>query len=260
MTTNKVNVGEISLLQGEALDDPVKERAVRKERLAAAFRIFGRFGFNPGIAGHISVRDPEWADRFWVNRFGQNFCHIRSSDLVLVDQEGNIVQGEGPVNSAAFAIHAAIHEMHPDIVAAAHAHSTYGKAWSTLGELLAPLTQDDCAFYEAHAIYPTYSGVVIDPREGKEIASLLTGRKAVILQNHGLLTVGRSIDEAAWWFIAMEESCKVQLLARSAGKPIELGNEVARLTASQVGSSQEGWTQFQPLFEWIKRLEPDLSE
>src|SRR5256712_5725851 len=110
-----------------------EERLHRKRRLAAAFRLFARCGFDEGVAGHITARDPERLDHFWVNPFGMSFSHISVSDLVLVNSRGEVVEGEGGVNTAAFAIHSALHEARPDIVAAAHSHSLYGKAWSSLG-------------------------------------------------------------------------------------------------------------------------------
>ena len=113
-------------------------------------------------------------------------------------------------------------------MAAAHAHSIYGKSWSTLGRLLDPLTQDACAFYEDHALFDDYTGVVLDLEEGKRIAHALGDDKAVILRNHGLLTVGHSVDEAAWWFITMERSCQAQLLAEAAGTPVLIDEDSAR--------------------------------
>ena len=132
------------------------------------------------------------------------------------------------MNTAAFAIHSTLHEARPDVIAAAHSHSLYGKAWSSLGRLLDPLTQDACAFYEDHALFDDYTGVVVDPEEGKRIAHALGDTKAVILRNHGLLTVGHSVDEAVWWFVTMERSCQAQLLAEAAGTPIPIGAEMAR--------------------------------
>src|SRR5690348_602918 len=129
-------------------EDPAQERRHRKERLAASFRLFARFGFDEGVAGHITVRDPEYPDRFWVNPFGVHFGHIRVSDLVLVDENGEVLEGKYPVNTAAFAIHSRVHAARPDVIAAAHSHSLYGKTWSSLGRLLDPITQDACAFYE----------------------------------------------------------------------------------------------------------------
>jgi ribulose-5-phosphate 4-epimerase/fuculose-1-phosphate aldolase len=237
-----------------------EERTYRRQRLAAAFRLFGRFGFDEGVAGHITARDPEKLDHFWVNPFGMNFKHIRVSDLILVNDEGNVVEGERGVNAAAFAIHSQVHAARPDVVAAAHAHSIYGKSWSALGKLLDPLTQDACAFYQDHALFDDYTGVVLDPEEGKRIAHALGEKKAAILRNHGNLTVGHSVDEAAWWFITMERTCQAQLLAEAAGKPVLIEEENAKLTASQVGGHVAGWFSFQPLFDKISREQPDLFE
>ena len=144
---------------------------------------------------------------------------ISVSDLILVNHEGEVVEGDWPVNRAAFCIHAAIHQARPDVTAAAHCHSLHGKAWSSLGRLLDPLTQDACAFYEDHALFDDYTGVVLDVEEGRRIATALGSNKAAVLRNHGLLTVGGSADAAAWFFIAMDRSCHAQLLAEAAGTP-----------------------------------------
>ena len=125
-----------------------------------------------------------------------------------------MVEGDRPVNVAAFAIHSQVHAARPDVMAAAHAHSVYGKSWSSLGRTLDPITQDVCAFYEDHAVFDDYTGVVVDVEEGKRIAHALGDNKAAILRNHGLMTVGHSVDEAAWWFITMERSCQAQLHGR----------------------------------------------
>ncbi|MFN5602805.1 MAG: class II aldolase/adducin family protein, partial [Acidimicrobiaceae bacterium] len=110
-----------------------EERLHRKQRLAGALRIFGRFGFGEGVAGHITVRDPEFPDHFWVNPLGLSFRHMRVSDLILVNHHGEVVYGKHSVNRAAYVLHAAVHTARPDVIAAAHAHSVYGKAFSSLG-------------------------------------------------------------------------------------------------------------------------------
>ncbi|MDR3703631.1 MAG: class II aldolase/adducin family protein [Candidatus Sulfopaludibacter sp.] len=237
-----------------------EERRHRKVRLAAAFRLFGRFGFSEGVAGHITVRDPERADWFWVNPFGMHFSQIRTSDLILVNEQGEVIEGDHHVNTSAFAIHSRVHAARPDTVAAAHAHSIYGKTWSSLGRLLDPITQDACAFYQDHGLFDDYTGVVYETAEGDRIARALGKGKAVILRNHGLLTVGSSVDEAAWWFITMERSCQAQLLAEAAGKPVLISHENALTTRDQVAGGFNGWFQFQPLWGLISREEPDLFD
>lgn len=250
--------GEMGVPDAQA--DLGAERLHRKQRLAAALRIFGKFGFDEGVAGHITVRDPQNTDHFWVNPMGRSFKQMRVSDLLKVDHEGNVVEGEGLLNGAAFTIHSRIHAQRPDVVAAAHSHSVYGKAFSSLGRKLEPLTQDACAFYDDHAVFEDYTGVVLDLSEGDRIAGALGQNKAAILQNHGLITVGESVDEACWWFVTMERSCQAQLLAEAAGTPKPIPHDMAVHTAEQVGSTLAGWFSFQPLYDVIVAEQPELLE
>jgi ribulose-5-phosphate 4-epimerase/fuculose-1-phosphate aldolase len=236
------------------------ERLHRKRVLAASFRLFSRFGFDEGVAGHITARDPERRDHFWVNPFGMHFGQIRASDLILVNHHGQVVEGQHSVNGAAFAIHSQIHAARPDVVAAAHAHSMYGKSWATLGRLLDPITQDACAFYEDHGLFSDFTGVVYETSEGERIAKALGPHKAAILRNHGLITVGETVEEATWWFITMDRSCQAQLLAEAAGVPVKIDHSQAIATKQQVGNHLAGWIQFQPLLARILRDEPDLLD
>ena len=242
-----------------------EERLHRKQRLAAGFRLFSKFGFDEGVAGHITARDPECTDTFWVNPFGVHFSQVNVSNLIRCDHDGNVVEGAHPVNTAAFVIHSRVHGARPDVVGAAHSHSTYGRALSTLGCALAPLTQDACAFYGDHAVYDDFGGVVVDLDEGARIAQALGSHKAAILANHGLITVGRTVDEAVWWFITMERSCQVQLIAEAAAArtgtvPRAIGDASARQSFGIVGTPFAGWFQFQPLYARIVKEQPDLLD
>lgn len=241
----------------------VDERLHRKQRLAGAFRLFSKFGFDEGIAGHITARDPEFPDTFWVNPFGVHFSQITVSNLIRVDHHGQVIEGNHPVNAAAFAIHSQIHKYRPDVIAAAHTHSPNGRAWSTLGRPLDMLTQDSCAFYNDHAVYQDFGGVVIEIDEGVKVAKALGNQKAAILQNHGLLTVGDTVDAAAWWYISMERCCQVQILAESASKassPIQIKQAAAEQAYSIVGSAYAGWFSFQPLYARILKEQPDFLD
>jgi ribulose-5-phosphate 4-epimerase/fuculose-1-phosphate aldolase len=245
--------------QPPVFDSIEQERLHLKQRLAAAFRLFSRFGFDEGVAGHITARDPEHQNYFWVNPFGVHFSQICVSNLSLVSDTGEVIEGQS-CNGAAFAIHSRIHAARSDVVAAAHAHSVFGKSWSSLGRLLDPLTQDACAFYKAHSLYHEYNGVVYDTDEGDRIARALGGNKAVIMLNHGQLTVGQTVDEAAWWYITMERSCQAQLLAEAAGTPRLIDDTNALLTREQVGTPAFAWAAFQPLYQRIVREQPDLLD
>ncbi|MEU7023155.1 class II aldolase/adducin family protein [Streptomyces sp. NPDC046203] len=235
-----------------------EERIHRRQRLAAALRVFGRFGYEEGVSGHLTARDPEHADCYWVNPFGAPFADLTASDLILVDGDGRVVHGAHHVNQAAFTLHAEVHRARPDVVAVAHLHSPHGRALAALGQLLDPLTQEACAFYQDHALYDAYSGVTVDPAEGRRIASALGTLKALVLRNHGLLTVGSTVDAAAWWFIALERCAGIQLAARAAGRPVLIDHRDAVATREQIGSDLVAWINYQPLWRRISRTEPEL--
>jgi len=241
-----------------------EERLHIKQRLAAAFRIFSNLGFDEGVAGHITCRDPEHKDTFWVNGFGVHFSQIKVSNLIRVDHEGNIVEGNCPLNTAAFTIHSKVHQMRPDANAAAHTHSPHGRAFSVLGRKLDTITQDSCAFYNDHDVYDDFGGIVIESDEGTRVGTALGQNKGLILQNHGLLTVGQTVDAAAWWYIAMDRCCQVQLMAEAAAQsPSEvkrISDEAATQASAILGNEFAGWFQFQPLYAKILKEEPDFLD
>ena len=244
-------------------DNVQDERLHRKQRLAATFRLFSKFGFDEGVAGHVTARDPEFTDSFWVNPFGVHFSQVKVSNLIRVDYHSNVVEGNLPVNCAAFAIHSSVHSARPDAVAAAHTHAIHGRSWSAFGRKLDPITLDVCAFYNDHSVYSDFNGVAVELEEGARIAKALGDNKAVILQNHGLLTVGDSVDAAAWWYIAFERSCQVQLMTEAAanGRPlVHVSPASAEQTYALNGSPFAGWFQFQPLYARILKEQPDFLD
>lgn len=243
-----------------SFDNVEDERQFRKQRLAAAFRLFAKFGYDEGTAGHITARDPEFPDRFWVNPFGLDFSMIKASDLLCVDHTGEIVVGDRPLNAAAFAIHSQVHAARPEAVAAAHSHSMHGKALAAMHETIWPITQDACAFYNDCALLDDFTGVVLDIEEGKRIAATLGDKKAIILANHGPLTVGTSIESAVWWFITLDRSAQAQLITMAAGGPKRIDDDNAAVTYNQIGNELAGWFQAQPMFDRIVREQPDLLD
>ncbi|KAI8652192.1 Aldolase-II domain-containing protein [Fusarium keratoplasticum] len=234
-----------------------EERTHILEHMASAFRIFARKGFAEGMAGHISVRDPENPHTFWTNPLGRPWPLMLASDMVLVDYDGKAVGGNmsRPSNAAGFLIHSALHKARPDVNAACHAHTVYGKAWSTFGRPLEMINQDACVFYDkAQAVYEDFGGVVFDEDEGKRLAEALGPEgKVMTLTNHGLLTVGQTVDEAAYLFTLMEKSCQIQLLAEAAaanGIPKRIiDDDVAAYTFKMTSSAESLYCEFQPDFE-----------
>jgi ribulose-5-phosphate 4-epimerase/fuculose-1-phosphate aldolase len=234
-------------------------RLHRKQRLAAAVRIFARLGFDEGTAGHLSARDPERPDHFWINPLAVPFAHVRVRDLVLVDPHGAVVEGDGRVSRAGYFIHSTIYDARADIDSVVHAHSIYGKAWSAFARLLDPINQEACIFYGRHCVYADFHGAVKDDSEGRGIAAALgPTNTAAILRNHGLLTVGASVDEAAYRFVIMDRSCQVQLLAEAAGTPCLVDHDIAIELAAE-DAAYCTWC-FEPLWTEMVRAQPDLLD
>lgn len=237
-----------------------EEGGHRKRCLAAAFRIFADFGFSQDPPGHITARDCEHPELLWVNPFLMHSSLIRAPYLISVDARGHPIEADGPINTAAATIQAAVHEARADVVAAAHAHSVYGKAWSSMDRLLDSITQYACRFYGDPTLFNSYTGVVLEAEEGKRLAHALAGYKALILRNHGLLTVDGSVHEVAWWFVTMEGSCQAQLAAEAVGTPIRMEHDVARATQRVVESRQAGCFAIQSLYGPVVRSQPDLLD
>ncbi len=236
-------------------------RQHRKERLVAACRAFAQQGFDYGFAGHLTVRDPEHPELYWTNPMCVHFSQVKVSNLILVDHDGRVREGDYAVNRAGFVLHAAVHEAHPEILAMCHAHTVYGTAFASLGKPLEPITQDACAFYEDHVVIGEEAGqVAVEVKGGNRVANAFKGVKAAIHQNHGLLTASRhSIDSAAFWFIALERCCQQQLMIDATGiKPRLVSPERARYSREHVGSDYIGWLHFQTIYDQIAQTQPDL--
>lgn len=170
-----------------------------------------------------------------LSSIAHHFGLMKVSDLILLNHNGEAIGGNTrkPANAAGFQIHSHSHHAHPHVNAACHAHSINGRAWASFGKRLDMLHQDVCNFYgDAHQVYQDFGGVVLDPKEGERLATTLGPRgKGLILQNHGLLTVGKTVDEAAYLFYLLEACCEVQLKVEAAGlEKILVKEEAARYT------------------------------
>ncbi len=232
------------------------------------FRLLARLGLTTGVAGHISARDPQHPDRFWVNPLATPFSAMRVRDLVLVDAEGGVVNGDQVVNAAAFAIHSRIHAANPGVVSACHSHAPWGRPWSATGRLIEPTSQDACAFFGAQAIVTGFSGVVLGLDVGDRIGDAFAtpslapaGITVAVHANHGHITVGESVDAAVFRFVLFEQMCQSQMRLEATGRPyLVLDDETAGATAEQVGSEYAAWLGFQSAYAEIVSGEPDVLD
>lgn len=244
-------------------DTVEEERTYRKQHLVAACRAFDLHGFDYGFAGHLTIRDPERPELYWTNPMCVHFSQVKMSNLILADHQGNVVEGDYAINRAGFVLHAAVHEEYPDVMAMCHAHTLYGTAWCAMGRPLDMISQDAAAFYNCHAVIGASAGAVaVEEKSGWSVAKEMGRNRGVLHQNHGLLTCSRhSIDDAAFWFIALERACQQQLLVEASGiKPKLLSDKTAQYSRDHVGNDFIGWLHFQTLYDQIAKTQPDMFD
>ena len=243
---------------------PAAERLHRRQRLAAAFRLFSRHGFETGLAGHFTARDPVRTDHFWVNPLGMSFGDIRASDLLLVNPQGEVVEGDGLVNLSGVPYHDLMQQARPGIVGIAHAHSFHAKIWSAFGRTLDPITADAALLHADQVVFEPLRPAGRSVEEARQVVAAqavaaLGERNILIWQNHGLWTVGSTVEAAAWRFIAFENAARGQLLAESVGQPIVPQTPPLQPEA-RPRAEVSAWLNFLPLWDRIVREEPDLLQ
>jgi ribulose-5-phosphate 4-epimerase/fuculose-1-phosphate aldolase len=196
-----------------AIDRNTPECQELKKKLVAGFHMVARRRMDDGIAGHISCRVPGTHDQFWVNPLGLFFEEVQVEDLFVVDIAGNLLEGNRPYNIAAFQIHATLHKQRHDIVAICHTHPPKGTAFSALGRDLRMIDQTACSFYDDHVRVAEYDGLVFTPEQAAGLAKAVGNKRVAVLQNHGLLTLGVSIEQAVIDMLDLERTCELHLSA-----------------------------------------------
>lgn len=221
-------------------------RAQRLRHTALGYRILASYGWGDDGAGHITARDPERTDHFWVLRTGIAFGDATVADLVLVGPSGEAVAGHPSLhyNTAAHHIHHPIHMARPDIASACHTHTGYGTPLAARCEPLRMMSQEACAFHGNNSVYEGDDLDVRDTDGGKRIAAALGDNTLVLLANHGMLTVGESVASAVGFFYLAERAAEVQVKVPE-GRVVS--DEAAAATAARVGSEDAGRLVFQNL-------------
>ncbi len=237
-----------------------QERSIRVE-LAAAYRLADFFGWCELIYGHLTSHVPGPEPHFLINPYGLNYDEVTASNLIKIDINGKVVEPSPyPVNEAGFVIHSAIHMMSKEnnrVVM--HTHTRAGMAVAALQEGLLPISMGATAFYEDIA-YHDYEGPSLYLEERERLQQSLGEKKALILRNHGLLTVGSSVAEAFIRLYRLESACQVQLDAGAAGTLKVLDGDLARKSGQDVKRFMEqeddfGQLEFNALMRKIDKLD-----
>jgi ribulose-5-phosphate 4-epimerase/fuculose-1-phosphate aldolase len=240
------------------------ERLARID-LAACYRLAARFGLNEGIDNHLTLLVPGRADQFLLAPFGLLWSEVKASDLLLLDFEGRLHGGQGPVEDTARFIHAPVHRLAPQARCVLHTHMPFATALSMLeNPRLEMAGQTAVGFYGDVSYDADYNGLAFDVTEGERLARALGERSVLVMRNHGVLVVGQSAAEAFERLYFFERACQAQVLALSTGRPLRLLSEaVVRATREQfrtgtsVGDQDRAELHFAALKRLLDRTEPD---
>src|SRR6266849_3047311 len=209
--------------------------------LAAAYRLVALYGWDDLIFTHISARVPEAEHHFLLNPYGMMFDEVTASSLVKIDLSGNKVMDSSYfINPAGFTIHSAVHDARADALCVMHLHTDYGIAVSAQKDGLLPLSQQ-AMFALGSLAYHDYEGLALDEEEKPRLVADLGDKHYMILRNHGLLTVGRTVAEAFLGMFLLERACKIQILAQSGGGELgNIPNDIIDRVASQMSAVTVG--------------------
>ena len=209
--------------------------------LAACYRIIAMHGWDDLVFTHISAHVPGPDKHFLINPYGMLFEEITATSLVKVDLAGEkVVDSPHPVNPAGFVIHSAIHEARPDVGCVLHTHTKAGVAVSAQAAGLLPLSQISLFPYAALG-YHDYEGIALNDEEKPRLVADLADNNALILRNHGLLTVGETIADAFLMMYALETACQTQIMAQAGGNElVQVPAQIVAGIKSQVEQVTKG--------------------
>jgi ribulose-5-phosphate 4-epimerase/fuculose-1-phosphate aldolase len=221
------------------------ERDQRRRDVAAGYRILASYGWGDDGSGHISARDPEHIDSFWLLRHGVAFAAAEPDDLVLVGPDGSARDGIA-VNWAAYCIHHPIHDARPDVVGVVHTHTGYGTPFAARCVPLLAMSQEACAFHDDQALFDGDALNIVDLDAGGQLAAALGPNRLVVLANHGLLTVGATVGQAVGFFVLAERAAEVQV--KSPGGRV-IDDAAAQRVYASIGAPANG----DDVFAWLQR-------
>ncbi|MCW1384079.1 class II aldolase/adducin family protein [Novosphingobium sp. KCTC 2891] len=247
----------ISFAHPQSGRDVAAERLHRKRQLAAALRLFARYGVEPGLNGHATARDPQVTDGLWINPIGVDFARIRASDLVLVNGKGEVLEGDLPINTGGLPMHLTLQATRPEIVGILHVHAFHGQAWSAFGRAVEPIIDDIAPFADDQVVYAPSTDETFTPEQHRQRFADAFSRNLLIYRNHGHWAVGRTVEAAAWRFIAFEQAAKLQLAVLAAGAPYDLARP-----NRQTEEQREAYAalSFLPYWDRITGEEPDVLD
>lgn len=230
-----------------------EQQLYNKMVLVNTCRIFADLSISDGIGGYIVYRDVIDKSTYWVNPMGVDMSMVTLDDLIRVNWEGAVIEGRYPASQPAWASFTVIADNRPEINAAVHFHTKFGSTWSCFGLPIDYVTEDTAAFYNNLSVYNNFNGALLTRNDGRDMFKYLGKNNSIILQNHGIYTIGETLDEAAWRFLSLEKACEAQIMLEtlkgSGIQPKTIPEEVLKKISWMMGRPYACWLQYQPILK-----------
>ena len=235
-----------------------------RQQLAAAYRVFDHLGWSEMIYNHITLKVPGEDHAFLINPFGLHFSEVKASNLVKIDIDGNKLDDSPyPVNRAGFVQHAVFHRNLPDVHCIMHTHTTAGMAVSSLEGGLQPINFYACNF-AGQIAYHDFEGVTVRDEEGERLVANLGDKRMLLLRNHGIVAMGRTLPEAFIKHWSLQRACEIQLATLSMGKPLTVPPEVVAVHQRDLHMAQvpggPGAADFAAMVRLVDRVDTSWRE
>ena len=226
-------------------------REQRKREAALGYRLFAALGWGDLGDGHISARDPERPECFWMLDAGVPFAEATAEAMVLIDADGRLASSGRGANWPGYCIHQPVLAERSDIASVAHTHTPFGTPFAAEARLFEPITQEACVFVDDHALFDDDEVQVQDLDCGRRIARAIGGNRGLVLRNHGLLTVGATVPAAVAWFVMMERVAQAHLTAR---QPKAISHNAALYAKADLATEGQAQNAFEHLVRHHLRL------
>ncbi len=250
----ELNAGDFKSVAGSHQISPQEWQA--RIDLAALYRLAALFGYDDLIWNHITMRVPGTDHQFLLNKFGLLYNEVTASNLIKVDEHGNVLFGPEDVNTAGFVIHSAIHLAHPEMKVVFHAHAPEGLAVTALKDGLDYLVQDTSMLY-GDIGYHDWEGLSLTLEERDHLAENIRGKSCLIMRNHGFLTVGETAGEAFMNMHYLIRACKVMLQAYGTGLELDKGPQnIWELSRRQYKDFPPGKYEWPALLRLLDQQDP----
>jgi ribulose-5-phosphate 4-epimerase/fuculose-1-phosphate aldolase len=246
----------VALLATDAMRSSLDAQRQARVDLAAALRLAALFGFEEGVCNHFTVMVSGEKDRFFLPPYGLHWSEVKASDLLVVDFDGRVISGSGTADESALCIHAPVHRLHPHATCILHTHMPFATSLAMLEDPHLIMAGQNALMFKDIIVYDEhYEGIADDRSEGERLARVLGQKSVLIMANHGVLVVERTIAKAFEGLYYLERACQAQIYALSTGRKLKsIPDAISAKTAKKIGDASRDGKRSELHFSAWKRM------